>query len=190
MESLNPCTRNALLYALNDPGALANLLRMFEPLAEATPGQATAGKALVADAYGAIAVDRVRIGPQHTELLVPVFEISAGGSGQCIVRITLRSADDSAQVLGARPLLVWLSDDSAGRDLTWHEPDGGLSCSTGSVLAHLAADRLILATTSDGESGLELLITDSSRTLYYVAALPLGWGQMGVSRQLRDGDYG
>lgn len=118
------------------------------------------------------------------------FAIAAGGANVSEVTITVQ--DNAGDTLaGARPLMIWLSDDAQGEGLTSTTASGTVQAksASGSDLTALTAKKhLISVALVAGTYILE--ITDSAKTGFYVAVAVLGGVVSGVSSQLQTADYG
>lgn len=118
------------------------------------------------------------------------YVIAAGGANVCEVTLTVRDGHGKAIAAGIL-FNLWLSDDSDGVAVTGTSASGTVQAKSGegtdfSIL--IAKKALKVQTKSDGTYTLE--ITDSSKTVFYVAAqLPVS-ALPTVSRQLVSGDYG
>jgi len=125
--------------------------------------------------------------------LVPTrigYTIAAGGANVCEVTLTVQDGHGATIAKGV-PLLVWLSDDSAGVGLTSTSASGTVqakSASGADFAALMAKKALIVQPLATGLYILE--ITDSAKTAFYVAAQVPFSGLPTVSRVLASGDYG
>lgn len=119
-----------------------------------------------------------------------VYTITAGAANVSNVKLQVVNKDGNA-IAGVFNLRVYLSDASSGVGLTGTTASGTVQAkaNSGTVNGALTAKKALDVTTlADGSFTLE--ITDSAKTLFYVAASNPSTGLVVVSRKLVTGDYG
>jgi len=118
------------------------------------------------------------------------FTPAAGGANVCEVTIQAKD-EDGADLARAVPFLLWLTDAATGIGLTGTAASGAVAAkaASGTDFAALTAKKAIIAQTK-ADGSYVLSITDTAKTLYYVAAMALGYGVPSVSAQLEATDYG
>jgi hypothetical protein len=121
------------------------------------------------------------------------FTPAAGASTIC--NVTIQVVDTRGQaVAGIFNILVWLSDAATGLGVTSTTASGTVTAksSYGTLMGSITAKFcVLLQTLANGSVVLE--ITDSSKTLFYVAAAIPGGAQNGeicVSDKLATANYG
>jgi len=115
---------------------------------------------------------------------------AAGASNICEVTIQAKDAA-GANMTRAVIFLVYLSDVSTGIGLASVSASGAVTAkaANGTDFGPITAKKALVAQTKvDG--AFILSITDSSKTGYYVCAVPLRGGAPSVSAQLITGNYG
>ena len=118
------------------------------------------------------------------------FTPAAGASNVCEVTIQAKDAAGT-NMTRAVLMLVYLSDASTGIGVTGTAASGAVTAkaASGTDFGPLTAKKVLLAQTK-ADGTFILSITDSSKTLYYVCAVPLRGGAPSVSAKLITGNYG
>jgi len=118
------------------------------------------------------------------------FSPAAGSANVCEVTVTIKNAA-GATLAGVFNFDLWLSDAATGAGLTATTASGAVAAkaSSGADLAVLTTKKAIRVQTL--ATGIYILsITDTAKTLFYVAAQVPGTGKTVVSSQLATGNYG
>ena len=127
-----------------------------------------------------------------TDDLVKDFTFTPGAGTSNICEVTIQ-ARDAAGVAMARAVifLIWLSDAATGIGLAGTAASGAVTAkaASGTDFGPITAKKALIAQ-SKADGTFILSITDTSKTLYYVCAVPLRGGAPSVSAQLITGNYG
>ena len=116
------------------------------------------------------------------------FSAAAGSSGVCTVTVTLKKANGDA-VTNSPFFIVYLSDDAAGYGLTGTTASGAVAVTTGKEIAAITAQKAIIVQ-PDNTGKVVFTITDTAKTLFYIAAKTMDMLTSGVSSRLTTANYG
>ena len=118
------------------------------------------------------------------------FTPAAGAANVCEVTIQARDAAGVAMTRAVM-FLLYLSDASTGVGLTGTAASGAVDVKTsgGANFGAITAKKALIAQTKTDGTFI-LSITDTSKTLYYVCAVPFRGGAPSVSARLITGNYG
>lgn len=115
---------------------------------------------------------------------------SAAASTSNVSLVTVTVVDGSGATLaGVWNFDLWLSDASTGAGLTATTASGAVAASSGTDIGVLTSKKALRVQTAT--TGIYVLsITDTAKTLFYVAATIPGSGRPVVSSRLATGSYG
>ena len=117
------------------------------------------------------------------------FTYAQGGSSNItLVSLQLQNKDGNA-VPGVQSLDVWLSDAATGIGLTGTTASGAVAAGASGTDIGVYTTKKAIRVTTDANGKYICSITDSAKTLFYVAAALPANGRVFVSRQLVTGDY-
>jgi|SRR6185369_2319454 len=119
-----------------------------------------------------------------------IYTITAGAANICNVKLQMSNKDGNP-IAGLFNLALWLSDDAAGAGLCAATATGTVQAkaASGTVLGAMTAKKSMdITTLVDGSFTLE--ITDTAKSLVYIAANVPATGLAVVSRKLVTPDYG